>query len=139
VTILWTILWLAFAPDLASVKAEPDLDRRSELALANADQGIDSAREALTNGDIRNVEASLGVVRQSVELSYDSLHQTREKPRHSKFYKHAELKILALLRRLTTLRDDLSADEREPAEAVIHRLRELHDQLLTDIMSKRKP
>jgi hypothetical protein len=139
VTTFWMLLWLAFAPDLTAVKAEPDPDRRSELALANADQGIDSARDALTKGDIKTVETSLGEVRQAVELSYESLHQSREKPRHSKFYKRAELKILALLRRLNTLRDDLEADNREPADAVISRLRQLHDELLTDIMSKRKP
>ena len=94
------ILWVAFAPDLASVKAEPDLDKRSDLALANADQYIDAARHAWTGGDMKAVESALNEIRQSVELSYDSLHQTRESPRHSKFYKRSEQKILSLLRRL---------------------------------------
>ncbi len=132
------ILWLAFSPDLAAVKGEPDLDKRSELALANADQDIDAARQAWTAGDLRATEAALSDVRQSVELSYDSLHQSRENPRHSKFYKHSEQKILLLLRRLNTLRDDMELENRGMVETVIRRLQELHDQLLTDIMSKRK-
>ena len=132
------ILWLAFAPDLASVKAEPDLDKRSDLALANADQYIDAARQAWNGGDIRAVESALNEIRQSVELSYDSLHQTRENPRHSKFYKRSEQRILSLLRRLKTLRDDIDVENREAVEAVMRRLQELHDLLLTDIMSKRK-
>jgi hypothetical protein len=132
------ILWVAFAPDLASVKAEPDLDKRSDLALANADQYIDAARHAWASGDIKAVESALNEIRQSVELSYDSLHQTRENPRHSKFYKRSEQKILSLLRRLKTLRDDIDVENRETVEAVMRRLQELHDLLLTDIMSKRK-
>lgn len=132
------ILWVAFAPDLASVKAEPDLDKRSDLALANADQYIDAARQAWTSGDMKAVESALNEIRQSVELSYDSLHQTRENPRHSKFYKRSEQKILSLLRRLKTLRDDIDVENRETVEAVMRRLQELHDLLLTDIMSKRK-
>lgn len=132
------ILWLAFSPDLAAVKTEPDLDKRSELALANADQGIDAARQAWTAGDLPAAQAALSDIQQSVELSYDSLHQSRENPRHSKFYKRSEQKILLLLRRLHTLRDDLDLDNRGMVETVIHRLQELHDQLLTDIMSKRK-
>ena len=132
------ILWLAFSPDLASVQAEPDLAKRSELALANADQTIDAARQAWTGGDLQAVESALNEIRQSVEISYDSLHQSREHPRSSKFYKRCELKTLSLLRRLNTLRDDVDVENREMVEAVVKRLRELHDELLTDIMTKRK-
>ena len=38
---------LAFA-DLAEVKAEPDLNRRSELALMNADEKIDAGASGLS-------------------------------------------------------------------------------------------
>jgi hypothetical protein len=132
------ILWLSFVPDLAAIKSEPDLDKRSELALSNADQRIDAARQAWVSGDLKAVESALSEIQQSVELSYDSLHQTRESPRHSKFYKRSEQKILSLLRRLKTFHDDIEVENRETVEVVIRRLQELHDQLLTDIMSKRK-
>lgn len=135
---VFLILWLSFVPDLAAIKAEPDLDKRSELAMANADQGIDAARQAWTGGDLKALESALSEVRQSVELSYEALHQSHENPRHSKFYKRSELKILSLLRRLNTLRDDIDVENRDTVEAVILRLRDLHDQLLADIMSKRK-
>ena len=45
------LLLLAFA-DIAAVKSEPDLERRSELALANADKEIDAgAKQAYNGGD----------------------------------------------------------------------------------------
>jgi hypothetical protein len=62
------ICLLAF--DIASVKSEPDLTKRSELALTNADRAMDEARTAV--------------------------------------------------------------------ERVFERLQEIHDELLSDIMSKRK-
>lgn len=132
------MLWFLFSPDLAAAKAEPDPDRRSELALTNADQDIDAARQAWTGGDLQAMASALKDIRQSVELCSDSLHQSRENPRHSKYYKRSELKIMFLLRRLKTLRDDVDVENRDAVETVIHRLQEIHDELLTDIMTKRK-
>ena len=131
------ILWLAFA-DVASLKAEPDPDKRSELALANADHAVDVARQAYSGGDLKAEREALDEIRQSVELSSDSLHQSHQAPRRSKYYKRAELKAQALVRRLQTLRDDVDVDDRAAVEAVMKRVQEIHDQLLVEIMSKKK-
>lgn len=131
------VIWLAFV-DLAAVKAEPDLDRRSELALANADRSIDLARKAYTGSDDKAVEMALNEVQQLVEVSYDALEQTHKAPRKSKYYKNAELKVRALIRRLTSFQDEVGFDTRQQVDAVIKKLSDIHDELIMGIMSKRK-
>lgn len=130
-------LWMAFA-DIAALKAEPDLERRSELALAAADRAIDAAKQAYTAGDENAVRADLQEIGQSVDVSYDALQHSGKPPRKSKYYKHAELKLRALVRRLNSFRDEVSFDNRQPVEALIKKLSDLHDELLAEIMSRKK-
>jgi len=136
VTIL-LILWFALG-DIGAVKAEPDLEKRSELALANADGQIDAARQAYSSGDMKTEQAALDDILESVETSYDALEHSGKAPRKSKYYKRAELKVQALLRRLHTLRNDMSVDDQPAVESVVKRLQEIHDELLAEIMSKKK-
>lgn len=131
------VLWIAFA-DIASVKAEPDLEKRSELALANADEQIDAARQAYGTADMKAQQAALDEIRDSVETSYEALEHTNKAPRKSRYYKRAELKVQALLRRLKSLRDDVNVEDRIAVESVMKRVQEIHDELLTEIMSKKK-
>jgi hypothetical protein len=131
------LIFLAFA-DIAAVKAEPDLNRRSELALMNADEKIDEARQAYQAGNQAVEEADMQEVAESVTLCYQSLEKTRSEPRKSKYYKRAELKVSALMRRLSGFRDEVSFDFRPNVDSVLKRLSDIHDELLSDIMSKRK-
>lgn len=128
---------LAFA-DIAEVKSEPDLNRRSELALMNADEKIDAARQAYQAGDEGAELAAIQEVAESVAICYESLEKTRSEPRKSKYYKRAELKVSALMRRLSGFRDEVSFDFRPNVEAVLKRLSDIHDELLSDIMSRKK-
>ena len=125
--------------DLGAVKSEPDLEKRSELALANADRAIDEARKAYNAGDQKAAQTALDEVSESVVLSYDSLQHTHSAPRKSKYYKRAEQKLQGLIRRLSGFRDEVSFDSRQSVERVVNKLSEVHDQLITDIMSKKKP
>jgi len=131
------VIFLAFA-DLAAIKAEPDLNHRSELALMNADEKIDAARQAYQAGDEAAVQAAIQEVSDSVALCYSALEQTHEAPRKSKYYKRAELKVSALMRRLSGFRDEVSFEYREQVEAALKRLSDIHDELLSDIMSRKK-
>ena len=124
--------------DLGAVKSEPDLEKRSELALANADRAIDEARKAYSAGDQKAEQAALEEVSESVVLCYEALQHTHSAPRKSKYYKRAEQRIQALIRRLSGFRDEVSFDSRQPVERVINKLSEVHDQLITDIMSKKR-
>ena len=128
---------LAFA-DLAEVKAEPDLNRRSELALINADEKIDQARQAYQAGNEAAEQTAIQEVAESVTLCYDSLEKTHGAPRKSRYYKRAELKVSAMMRRLSGFRDEVSFDFRPKVEDVLKRLSDIHDELLSDIMSRKK-
>jgi hypothetical protein len=131
------LVLLAFV-NLADIKGEPDLNRRSELALMNADERIDQARQAYMIGDEAAEQAAIQEVADSVTVCYESLEKTRSDPRKSKYYKRAELKVSALMRRLNGFRDEVSFDFRPNVEAVLKRLSDIHDELLSDIMSKKK-
>ena len=131
------VLLIAFA-DLTGVKSEPDLEKRSELALANADRAIDEARDAYTSGNEKAQQAALIEVQESVETSYQALEHSNKPPRRSKYYKNAELKVRALMRRLTSLREEVGFEARQSVDAVIKKLSDVHDQLINDVMSKKK-
>ena len=128
---------LLVAGDIDTVKSEPDPERRSELALANADKRIDAAKQAFSGGDEKAQQEALGEVRELVEVSYDALEHANRAPRKSKYYKNAELKVRALLRRLHSFRDLVGFESREAVDAVIKRVSDVHDELLAAIMSKK--
>lgn len=133
----FVLICLMMAADLASVKLETDPQRRSELALANADRNIDVAREAYQAGDLGKMKAALNEVEESVNLSAESLEQTHKHARNNKYYKRAELKVRALSRRLASFRDEVAVDDRKQVEEVHQRLQQVHDKLISDIMSKK--
>jgi hypothetical protein len=131
------MVFLAFA-DLAAVKAEPDLNHRSELALLNADEKIDAARQAYQAGNEAGEAADIQEVGDSVALCYASLEQTHGAPRKSRYYKKAELKVSALMRRLSAFRDEVSFEFRPKVDMVLKQVSDIHDELLADIMSRKK-
>ena len=124
--------------DIAAIKSEPDLERRSEMALAGADKQIDAAREAINGGDDKVEQQSLADVGELVDVSYDALQHTNKAPRKSKYYKNAEMKLRAMLRRLSSLRDEVGFDGRAAVDGVIKRVSDVHDEVLAAIMSKKK-
>jgi hypothetical protein len=128
-------LLIVFA-DITALKSEPDLEKRSELA--NADHAIDEAKEAYNTGNDKAEQAALVEVQDSVQASYDALEHTNKAPRKSKYYKNAELKVRALIRRLTSFREDVGFETRQSVDAVIKKLSDVHDQLVNDVMSKKK-
>ncbi len=68
------------AADLQVAKNEPNLEKRSRLALANADQAISEAREAYAVQNMKVTEAKLAEVRESVELAQAALAASGKKP-----------------------------------------------------------
>jgi len=126
------------AADLSRARAEPDLNKRAELAMQNADAAMNQAGSAYEAGDSQKGAAALADLRASVELACDSLRETRKPARNNKYYKRVELNMRTLLRHLDDLSRAVSYDDRASVDAVQKRLQELHDQILIAIMSKRK-
>lgn len=139
--ILLMILALAAnsVPDLASIRNEPNPDRRSELALEYSGVAMDNARDANAAGDVAKTKAALVEVEEAVELAYQSLADSGKDPRHNtKHFKHAELKTRELLR-LDGLSQLMDVVDRPAADKVRSRVAEIHDDLLQGIFSKKKP
>jgi hypothetical protein len=128
------ILCLAF--DLAAIRLEPNLERRSERALENASAAMDSARDA--SGDDAKLKAALEELRDSVDLAYRSLVDSGKSARRNpKFFKRAELKTRELMRRLDGLAQAVDAADRPAVESVRSRVSKVHDDLIQDIMKKK--
>jgi hypothetical protein len=136
-------LFLAAAPalggDLAAIKAEPSADKRYWSALTNADETISDARKHYEAGKLDEFRKSLEEAGESVELCDSTLRGTGKDPRKSpKHFKRAELKIRELLRRLESLRQEVGVDDRPPVEHVAKRMGDLHEELVADIVGRKR-
>ena len=130
------ILLLVF--DLSAIKTEPNLERRSDRAIDNAAAAMDTARDAASAGDAAKTKAALEEVRDSVDLSYQSLVDSGKSARRNpKFFKRAELKTRELMRRLEGLAQAVDSDDRTFVESVRERVSKVHDDLIKDIMQKK--
>lgn len=125
-------------PDLAAVKSEPNLEKRSQRALENANLALDAARDAYGRGEFEQSKTELEEVGASVDLAYESLQETGKDPRRSGKFKQAELRTRELLRRLEGLGQTMSFSDRGVLDKVRDRVSMIHDDLLNGIMSKRK-
>jgi len=133
------LLTLMLALDLAGIKAEPRLEKRSQLALEFADSALDSARDLYKKGEVDACRTALGEIETAVQLSYDSLLATGKDPRrNSKPFKDAEKSTRQILRRLDGLSDLMSAVDRGAVEPVQHTVSDIHDKLIIGIMGKKK-
>jgi hypothetical protein len=125
--------------DLTGIKSEPKLEKRSELALQYADSQLNAARDAYKKGDVAASRAALTEVEASVQLSYDSLMATGKDPRRNvRPFKDAEKATRQILRRLESLSDLMSEFDRGAVEPVHRTVTDIHDNLITGIMGKKK-
>ena len=126
--------------DLDQARAEPNLEKRSKLALDNAVAALKEAREAYNGGDMQKVTAKTAEVQESAELAFTSLVKTGKDPRKSpKWFKRAEIESRDLLRSIETLEHDMSFDDRVILEKAKAKVQRVHDDLLTGLMEgKRK-
>jgi hypothetical protein len=129
----------ALQADLKKALAEPDLERRSKLALDNAFAAYQAARDAYQKGEMEPVQAGIEEIEQSVDLAYQSLTDTGKNPRRSpKWFKSAELATRDLARRIASFQDQMSYTERPLLDKVKTRVQQVHDELLLGLMEGKK-
>lgn len=127
------------ASTLEAVKAEPNLEKRSEKALDYADDMVSKLRGSYKRGDWKGVEADLSELRLAVDLARTSLDQSGKNPRKSpKYFKKAELKTRELARRLQSFGQEVSFEERPAVESLREYVMKVHDKFLEDVMTRRK-
>lgn len=121
--------------DLKAARAETNLDKRSRLALENAQTAFENLKAAYQKGDNAQVSADAAEIRESVELAYTSLTQTGKDPRKSpKWFKRAEIETRDLLRRLDGFQEEMSFEDRPLLDRVKADVQEVHDNLLMGLM-----
>lgn len=123
---------------LPQARSEPNLEKRSDLAMDNAHLALDKAREAYKAGDIDATKTALDEVNESVDLSYDSLANSGKDPHKSGAFKRAEMKARELMRRLDGLKETAAAVDQEIFDALRSKVSSIHDDLLNGILIKRK-
>lgn len=133
----WLLIAVLLA-DLGSIREEQNPERRSELALDNADSALDQARTAYDARDLEKAKAAFGELRASVDLAYVSLNETgKDARRKPKFFKKAELATRELLRRMEGMRESMSYQDRPLLEAARDRVSEVHEALLSGVMGRK--
>jgi hypothetical protein len=133
---MYWILLLTLAFDLTSVKSEPNLEKRSELALDHANVSLDAARDDYNAGNVDKTQTELEEMCESVDVAYEALTDSGKDPRRDpKFFKRAELRTSELLRRLEGVAQEMSGLDGTIAN-VRARISVVHDNLLKGILSK---
>lgn len=121
--------------DLEAVKKEPNLLKRSQLALDHADAVLDVARKSYRQGEPDKVDAALREIQESIELAYQALQDTGRPPRSiSGRYKRGEISTRRLLRRLETFQNEMSYLERDTIEGVVKAVDKVHHDFLIGVM-----
>jgi hypothetical protein len=121
--------------ELKAALAEPDLEKRSGLALDNASDALKAVRKAYDKDDNALVTALTDEIERSVDLAQTSLQQTGKDPRnHPKWFKKAEIATRDLLRRLDTLQQEMSYADRPLLDKVKAHILKVHDELLLGLM-----
>lgn len=132
------LMMATLAQDLAAVKAEPLLDKRAQKGIDFAGERLTNARAVYEKGDFKALAPAVAEVTTGAELCLQSLEAMGKHPsRNVKNYKLAERRIRELLRRVTTLRADVSAEDRAVVERAEQRINELHEKLLEGALSKK--
>jgi len=121
--------------DLKRAQAEPNLEKRSQLAMDNALAAYQAARTAYDKGDNTQAAASIAEIVESVDLADTSLRETGKDPRKSsKWFKRAEMETRDLLRKLQSFQDTMGFEDRPMVDKVKARVQQVHDDLLLGIM-----
>ncbi|HEX3879143.1 MAG TPA: hypothetical protein VHW24_19300 [Bryobacteraceae bacterium] len=125
--------------DLKKAMAEPNLEKRSKLALENAKAAYQAARDAYAKDDLDQVKAFAAEIDESVDLAFQSLEQTGKNPRSSpRYFKHAEQETSQLVRRLDGFQQDMGYEERSLLEKTKAHVQKVHDDLLLELMEGKK-
>ena len=135
----YIVFLLLCSLDLESVRNEPNLERRAELALENANQAIDRAKHFAAGSEFDKLHLAVVEVQDSVELCHESLAATGKDPRkNTKQFKKVEMRIHQLTRRLRGFAGEVSVEDKPVIEKAANRLDEINDEIITGIFTKRK-
>ena len=125
--------------DLTKARGEPNLEKRSQIALENAAAEYRAAREAYNKGDNQQTASAIDEIQESVTLAVTALRQTGKDPRRSpKYFKKAEIETRDLLRKLDSFQQEMGFEERPMLDKLKSSVQQVHDELLLGLMVGRR-
>ncbi len=137
-SLLFAMAAAAATSDLDAIRAEPNLERRSGVALDKAEEHLSAARAAYEAGKFDEFQTHLKSTEELADICYQSLTDSGKKARRNpKWFKRAEQKLLGMLRRVDSLARDVTVDDKPKVEALHKHLQSVHEQVLQDIMTKK--
>ena len=136
---LFLLCAIALHSDDARVAAEPNLEKRSRLALDEAENAVKQAKQAYYAGNTQETQKEIDEVARYTEMAYAALESTGKNPRKSpKYFKYAEIKSRELIRRLDALAQEMDAADRGMVEPAKDRIRKVNEEILSGIMGKKR-
>lgn len=142
----WAVRTLAILPllamalrgeDVAAVKAEANLDRRAAISLDAIDTAITQARTALDEGRAETYRQALADIRELADVNWQA-QEVEAGHRNSRRLKSSEQRLRPLLRRLESLVQAASLEDRKAAEAVQLHVQELQDKIVAALFAPKK-
>jgi hypothetical protein len=128
-----------FAADLAAIREERDPTRRYVLALEHAAAHVAEARTAFQEGKPEAASLAIEQVIAGVRLCDETLRATGKNPsKNPRHFKRAELKMRDIDKRLKTIEEEVGFEERAPIKKVRAEIAKMHEEMLLDIMGRRK-
>lgn len=129
--LLTLVIGLGQASDLATVKSEPNLERRSERALDYAGEILTTLRLDIEAKAWNKIEPELTEFRAAADLCVVSLKATGKTARRNpKYFKKAEVRLRELGRRLRGLQQAIDINDRPKMEELIAYVDKLQDELV---------
>ncbi len=138
-TFLFLLCAVALHADDARVTAEPNLEKRSRIALDEAESMLKEARQSYNAGNTKEAQKQIDDVARYTEMAYTALEATGKNARKSpKYFKYAEIKSRELMRRLDALAQEMDVADRGMVEPAKDRIRKVHEEILSGIMGKKR-
>ncbi|MDQ6666439.1 MAG: hypothetical protein M3Z23_18830 [Acidobacteriota bacterium] len=133
------LFMVALYADVATIKAEPNLEKRARLALTEAGDVLTTAQGAYEKGDLPGAQAALLKMLELVEAAQSALAETHKNPvRSPKHFKNAEVKSRELLKRIEGFERSMDFQDRNLIEPAKTKIQEIHDVWLLGIMGPKK-
>lgn len=123
----------ALNPQIRALKAEGNLKKRYQSALTLADDSLTEARKLYLDGNLTDGKTQIDLMMSAVSECVTTL----EAARNFGYYKRAEMKVSALLRRLDGVITDIEVDNRDYLSATRREMQVIHEKLLKRVMMKK--
>jgi hypothetical protein len=137
--LLISLAFVLAAPSdsLEQIRKDPDLVRRSERALAYADDAAARARQVVKeSGSRTQLFELMEETVKAAELSLESLRETgRKAGKLSKQFKRGELRSRDIERQFSDIATALGIEDRPEAEKLRDRVSLVHEGYLLGVMS----